>query len=118
MSRRRASSLIGTGAPSPARPSSASAATAYGDFVVIESTAPDRTPLQPAALGGDEDGLRPVDGAELAVDVVEVGANCARREHQVRRDLLVDLALGEEPQHVALATGQRADLDDASLADA
>src|SRR5918998_6506033 len=35
MSRRRASSPIGTG-PSPQRPSSASACSAYGDFVVIE----------------------------------------------------------------------------------
>ena len=36
--------------------------------------------LDPAALGGDEDGLRPVDRTELAVDVVQVGADGARRE--------------------------------------
>jgi VanZ family protein len=39
--------------------------------------------LDPAALGGDEDGLRPVDGAELAVDVVQVGADGAGRERQL-----------------------------------
>src|SRR3954467_15367275 len=104
MSRRLARSPIGTG-PSPERPSSASARSAYGLFVVIEITAsmlvaaparegppapaaaagagerPPAAPtapggrrgggngLQPAALGGDEDGLRAVDRAELAVDV-------------------------------------------------
>jgi len=36
--------------------------------------------LDPAALGGDEDGLRPVDRAELPVDVVQVGADRAGRE--------------------------------------
>jgi hypothetical protein len=36
-----------------------------------------RAPLDPAALGGDEDGLRPVDRPELAVDVVQVGADGA-----------------------------------------
>jgi len=35
---------------------------------------------EPAALGGHEDGLGAVDGAELPVDVVEVGADRARRE--------------------------------------
>jgi VanZ family protein len=35
---------------------------------------------EPAALGGDEDGLRPVDRPELPVDVVEVGAHRAGRE--------------------------------------
>ncbi|MDX6699192.1 MAG: hypothetical protein QOE65_2589 [Solirubrobacteraceae bacterium] len=39
--------------------------------------------LDPAALGGDEDGLRPVDGAELPVDVVQVGADGAGRERQL-----------------------------------
>ena len=39
--------------------------------------------LDPAALGGDEDGLRPVDRAELAVDVVQVGADGAGRERQL-----------------------------------
>src|SRR5918992_2928155 len=38
MSRRLASSPIGTGPAPPLRASSASARTAYGDFVVIEST--------------------------------------------------------------------------------
>src|SRR5690606_11446381 len=36
MSRRRASSAIGTGASPPTRPSSTSARSAYGDLVVIE----------------------------------------------------------------------------------
>ena len=39
-----------------------------------------RARLDPAALGGDQDGLRPVDGPELAVDVVEVGADRAGRQ--------------------------------------
>jgi VanZ family protein len=36
--------------------------------------------LDPAALGGDEHGLGAVDGAELAVDVVEMRADRARGE--------------------------------------
>jgi VanZ family protein len=36
--------------------------------------------LDPAALGGDEHGLGAVDRAELAVDVVEMGADRARGE--------------------------------------
>jgi VanZ family protein len=36
--------------------------------------------LDPAALGRDEDGLRPVDRAQLPVDVVEVGADGGGRE--------------------------------------
>ena len=39
--------------------------------------------LDPAALGGDQDGLGAVDGAELPVDVVEVGADGAGRERQL-----------------------------------
>ena len=39
-----------------------------------------RRELDPAALGGDEDGLRPVDRAELPVDVVEVGADGGGRQ--------------------------------------
>lgn len=35
---------------------------------------------EPAALGGDQDGLGPVDRAQLAVDVVQVGSDGARRE--------------------------------------
>jgi VanZ family protein len=35
--------------------------------------------LEPAALGGDEDGLGPIDRAELAVEVVEVGPDRAGR---------------------------------------
>src|SRR4051794_17455336 len=47
MSRRRASSPIGTGAASPSLASSTSARTAYGDFVVIDST--------PSILGAQGD---------------------------------------------------------------
>jgi VanZ family protein len=36
--------------------------------------------LDPAALGGDQHGLRPVDRAQLPVDVVQVGADGAGRE--------------------------------------
>jgi len=39
--------------------------------------------LDPAALGGDEDRLSAVDGAELPVDVVQVGADRAGRERQL-----------------------------------
>ena len=42
-----------------------------------------RTDSEPAALGGDEDGLGAVDRAELAVDVVEVGADGAGRQRQL-----------------------------------
>src|SRR4051794_27776937 len=119
MSRRRARSPIGTGPSPPDRPSSASARRAYGLFVVIEITAPmlrgrgaggppwrrrarDGGRLQPAALRGDEDGLGAVDRAELAVDVVQVGADGARRERELVGDLLVDLALGEPLEDLEL----------------
>ena len=72
--------------------------------------------LEPAALGGDEDGLGAVDRAELAVDVVQVRADRARRERQLVRDLLVDLALGEALEHLALARGQRRGVDLAGAA--
>ena len=39
-----------------------------------------RRALDPAALGGDEDRLRPVDRAQLPVDVVEVGADGGGRQ--------------------------------------
>ena len=39
-----------------------------------------RRDSEPAALGGDEDRLGTVDGAELPVDVVQVRADRARRE--------------------------------------
>src|SRR3954454_22313639 len=128
MSRRRARSPIGTG-PSPERPSSASARRAYGLFVVIEITTDDCSRaagsgaaggvsgLQPAALGRDQDGLSAVNRAELAVDVVQVRADRARRERKLVRDLLVDLALGEALEHLDLARGQRARVDLARAAD-
>src|ERR1700692_2160930 len=68
-------------------------------------------PLQPAALGRDQHRLRAIDGAELAVDVVQVRAHGARRQRQLVGDLLVDLAFGEALQHAELAAGQRARVD-------
>lgn len=38
---------------------------------------------EPAALGGDEDGLGAIDRPQLAVDVVEVGTDRAGREREV-----------------------------------
>src|SRR3954452_24438986 len=76
-----------------------------------------RAGLQPAALGSDEAGLGAVDRAELAVDVVQVRADRARRERQLVGDLLVDLALGEALEHLDLARGERARVDLARAAD-
>ena len=70
-----------------------------------------RRGLNPAALGGDEDRLCAVHGAELRVGVVEVRAHGARRQLQLVRDLLVDLALGQPLQHVDLAGRERARVD-------
>src|SRR5919201_119656 len=127
MSRRLASSPIGTGPLSPLRPSSTSARNAYGDFVVIEIIRPPMlrdapgdgarrarwraAALKPAALGRDEDRLGAVDRTQLAVDVVKVGADRARRELQLVGDLLVDLALGEALEHLDLAARERARID-------
>src|SRR6266516_5908959 len=52
-------------------------------------------PLDPAAVARDQNRLGAVDGADLAVDVVQVGSDRAHRQRQVVGDLLVDLALGE-----------------------
>src|SRR5438105_5192477 len=118
--RRRASSPIGTGSELLLVASSASASTAYGDLLVIGIIARDCralrqhpivVDLQPAALGGDQDGLGAVDSAELAVDVVQVGAHGARRERELVRDLLVDLAFGQPLQHAQLAARERAGVD-------
>src|SRR3954447_7489033 len=59
--------------------------------------------LEPAALGGVQDGLRAIDGAELAVDVVKMGADGAGGERELERDLLVDHALGKALEDVQLA---------------
>jgi hypothetical protein len=48
--------------------------------LVIDRAWRRRRRSDPAALGGDEDGLGPVDRAQLPVDVVEVGADGAGRE--------------------------------------
>src|SRR2546423_5727940 len=73
-------------------------------------------PLEPAALRGEQHCLRAVDRAELRVRVVQVRAHRARREGELERDLLVDLALGEPAQHLDLARRQRAWVDVAALA--
>src|SRR2546429_3823299 len=118
--RRRASAPIGAGSELLLVASSASASTAYGDLLVIGIIARDcralrRHPivvdLQPAALGGDQHGLGAVHRAELAVDVVQVGAHGAGGERELVRDLLVDLAFGEPLQDAQLAVGERAWID-------
>src|SRR4051794_35529962 len=67
--------------------------------------------LQPAALGGVQDGLGAVDRAELAVDVVQVRAHRAGAQRQLVGDLLVDEALREALEDLELAVGERARLD-------
>src|SRR5688572_5997149 len=67
--------------------------------------------LEPAALGGNKDGLGAVDCTELAVRVVEVRAHRARREAELESDLLVDLALREALEHLDLSVRERARLD-------
>ena len=69
---------------------------------------PDRLGLDPAAVAGQEDGLGPVDGADLLVDVVQVRAHRADRKRQLLRDLLVDLALGKATKGIDLSGRQRA----------
>src|SRR4051812_41553201 len=66
----------------------------------------------PAAVASGEDCLGAVDGADLAVDVVEVGANGRDREVHFTGDLLVDHPLGEVAENVELAGRQRAGLAD------
>ena len=51
----------------------AGVAAAYGAWRL-------RRRSEPAAFGGDENGLRSVDGPELSVDVVQVGADRAGRQ--------------------------------------
>src|SRR5512132_1363722 len=64
-------------------------------------------PLDPALLGRHEHCLRAVQGAQLAVNVVQVAADGARGEVELRGDLLVDLALRETPEDVQLSRGER-----------
>ena len=59
-----------------------------------------------------EHGLGAVDGADLAVDVVQVGADRRDRELHFAGDLLVDHALGEVAEDVELAGRERAGLAD------
>jgi hypothetical protein len=61
--------------------------------------------LEPTALGGDQHRLSAIDGAQLAVNVVQMATHGARRERQIVGDLLVDLALGELLQDAQLALG-------------
>ena len=58
-----------------------------------------------------EDGLGTVDGADLAVDVVQMGPDRRDRELHLSRDLLVDHAVGEvASEDVELAGRERARL--------
>ena len=68
--------------------------------------------LDPAAVAGGEHRLGAVDGADLAVDVVEVGADGRDRELHLAGDLLVDHALGEVAEDVELTGRERAGLAD------
>src|SRR5215469_17715162 len=68
--------------------------------------------LDPATVTCHEDGLGAVDGADLAVDVVEVGADRRDREVHLGRYLLVDHALGEMAEDIELTAGERAGLAD------
>src|SRR6478735_6811681 len=104
MSRRRASSPIGTGPAAPVRPSSASARSAYGLFEVIEITARRLRLLAVLVCVEDRVGLAvkrgPLVGFELRGERVpqRVGTAAA-----VRR-VLLKLALGDlEALGLALA---------------
>src|SRR6476620_12764689 len=66
----------------------------------------------PASVAGQQHRLGAVDGAELAVDVVEMGADRRDGEVHFAGDLLVDHPLGEVAEDVELASGQRAGLGD------
>ncbi len=63
-----------------------------------------RSYLNPAALARNQYRLCAIGGADLAVDVVEVGPNGARREPHLLGDLLVDLSLGQSAERIDLAT--------------
>ena len=75
------------------------------------SKRPDPRRLNPAALGGHQDGLGAIHRAELRVSVVQVGAHRARGELELVGDLLVDLALGKPLEHLDLAGRERARVD-------
>jgi len=68
--------------------------------------------LHPAAPGSEQDGLGPVDGAQLRVGVVDVCPDRARGNPNFVRDLLVDLALGEASEDLELSArkGTRIDI--------
>jgi hypothetical protein len=62
---------------------------------------------EPPHLGGAQHRLGAVNDVELAVCVVEVGSDRARREAEVQGDPLVDLAFSEGPQDVGLPARER-----------
>lgn len=45
--------------------------------------------------------------AKLGIDVLQVFLDGGDRHHQPQRDLAIRQALGDQPQHVTLALGQR-----------
>src|SRR3954469_24960688 len=67
----------------------------------------------PTAVARGKDCLGAVDGTDLAVDVVKMGANGRDRKVHFAGDLLVDHSLGEVAEDVELAGRQRAGLADA-----
>ena len=73
-----------------------------------------RRSLDPAAVARGQHCLGAVDCADLAVDVVEVGADRRDREVHFGGDLLVDHAFGEVAEDVELAGGEGARLGDAA----
>jgi hypothetical protein len=75
--------------------------------VIADESTLEEELLDPALLGRHEHCLSPVQRAELAVHVVQVTADGARGEIELRGDLLVDLALGEAPEDVQLPRGER-----------
>src|ERR1700683_601128 len=66
---------------------------------------------EPAALVGGEHRLGAVGHAELAVDVVKVGANGADRQGEVVCDLLVSTAFGQLLKQRELSLGEWAGVD-------
>src|SRR5262245_11388506 len=104
MSRRRASSPIGIGPPPPVRPSSASARSAYGLFVVIEITA--RRLRLPAVLVCLEDrvGLSLDCGLLVGLELGREGVLERVRAAGAVRRVLLELALRDlEALGLALA---------------
>src|SRR3954470_11610835 len=61
----------------------------------------------PASLRGEEDRVRAVGDAQLAIEVVYVAANGALSDPEIRCDLLVALAVGKSAKGFLLHRGER-----------